>query len=122
MEKENKKLLLSVGLIFFLVVIGAALFWHFYQKTPLIFPSTKCGPENCHGLNIKCGFNIPDVCTEVYEIGDFCRQYAKCQVVDGKCELIKDNKFDYCKNCVEKCLEDFKNDSEGLFECEANCR
>ncbi|VVB75045.1 Uncharacterised protein [Candidatus Tiddalikarchaeum anstoanum] len=26
----------------------------------------KCGIENCHGLDITCGPNIPEVCTTLY--------------------------------------------------------
>jgi len=30
----------------------------------------KCGIENCHGLDITCGSDVPDACTEIYMIGD----------------------------------------------------
>ena len=49
----------------------------------------KCGIENCHGLNITCGPNIPEVCTENYMLGDCCRRYASCEIIEGECKLVK---------------------------------
>jgi hypothetical protein len=80
----------------------------------------KCGIENCHGLEITCGQNIPDACTEVYMIGDFCRQYAVCEIINDKCKLIENSKFDECKVCVENCIEDFQGSE--AFDCENECR
>ena len=81
----------------------------------------KCGIENCHGLDITCGPNIPDACTEIYMIGDGCRQYAKCEIINGKCQLVQNKKFEDCKSCVEKCSEDFKNDPIKLSQCAYKC-
>ncbi len=81
----------------------------------------KCGIENCHGLDITCGSNIPDGCTEIYMIGDGCRQYAKCEIINGKCQLVQNKKFEDCKSCVEKCSEDFKNDPINLSQCAYKC-
>ncbi len=80
-----------------------------------------CSLENCHGLNIVCGSNPPDVCTEIYEIGDKCLQYAKCGVQDGKCQQIQNSQFTQCKSCVQKCIDANENDNMKLFECESKC-
>lgn len=81
--------------------------------------SEECGMENCHGLDITCGPNIPEVCTEMYALGDFCREYASCEIVDGKCQLVKSPEFDQCKACVDECNE-FSGPE--AFECEGDCR
>jgi len=83
--------------------------------------SEPCGIENCHGLEIACGPNIPEVCTESYMLGDRCRQYASCKVIDGKCQQIKSEKFQQCRSCVQNCSKDFKNDVLKLWACESRC-
>lgn len=82
---------------------------------------SSCALEICHGLDIKCGSNPPDVCTEIYMIGDKCLQYVKCGVQNGKCEQIQNSQFTQCKLCVQKCIEANKNDNIKLFECENEC-
>lgn len=79
----------------------------------------KCGLENCHGLEFSCGPNVPDFCTELYQLGDFCRQYAICEVIDGECRMVPNEKLEKCKTCVVEC-EDLGG--EPAFECEAECR
>ena len=80
-----------------------------------------CALENCHGLDIKCGPNPPDVCTEIYMIGDKCLKYAKCGVQNGKCEQIQNSQFTQCKSCVQKCIDANKNDTIASFDCEGKC-
>lgn len=82
----------------------------------------RCGIENCHGFEIPCGSNIPEVCSDIYIHGDFCRQYVKCEVINGVCQLVKSEKFEKCKSCVEKCSEDFKDKFLKWDECESKCR
>jgi len=77
----------------------------------------ECGMENCHGLDITCGSNVPDACTMEYQIGDGCRQYAKCEMKDDECVMKESNQFENCKSCVEDCLDKFENDSDKLFLC-----
>jgi hypothetical protein len=72
----------------------------------------ECGIENCHGLDISCGSDIPDFCTEIYMLGDFCRQYVNCGIIGGECKLLDNPLFEECKSCVEKCSD---------FECEEEC-
>lgn len=82
----------------------------------------KCVMENCHGLEIACGANVPEACTEIYVLGDRCREFASCGIVDGKCQPILTGQFSYCKSCVKKCESDYADDSMKMFDCEASCR
>jgi len=115
---KTKKTMTQKLLIIFLIVVLACLailgyFWWQMSKVQ------KCGIENCHGLDIKCGPNIPEVCTAIYKLGDFCRQFASCEIVNGKCQLIKSAEFDECKACVDECS---KLTGSETFDCEHNCR
>jgi len=78
-----------------------------------------CGIQNCHGLEISCGQNLPEFCTEIYQLGDFCRDFIECGIVNENCQLIENPKFNECKSCVEKC-----NEFTGIeaFACEDDCR
>lgn len=127
---KNEKLFYGILVICVLVIGGISLFVYL-DKTTFILPPKekepgveegKCGIENCHGLDITCGPNIPEVCTMEYAFGDGCRQYASCQIINGECQLIKSEKFEECKSCVEKCLQDFKEDIIKASECEGECR
>ena len=80
----------------------------------------KCGIENCHGLDIECGPHVPQVCTEIYKLGDFCRKYVHCALVDGKCQLLEDDRFTECVTCVRECEK--TKDMMQAFECEQACR
>lgn len=92
------------------------------QPSPAPKLETKCGIENCSGLDIKCGPNIPEACIEVYQLGDLCRTFAKCEVINGECKFVSNEEFEKCKACAKKCEEDFKGDAEGAFACEEICR
>ena len=81
----------------------------------------KCGIENCHGLYIVCGPNVPDACTMEYQIGDNCRQFAKCEVVGGQCTLVVSGEFVECKACVQECEGKHADVPDKLFECESVC-
>ncbi|MCS7092710.1 MAG: hypothetical protein NZM26_05195 [Patescibacteria group bacterium] len=80
----------------------------------------SCGIANCHGLDIECG-KPAEVCTMVYQLGDKCRQFARCAVMNGKCQHIENDEFKTCKACVEKCQIDFAESVEEAFECESRC-
>ena len=88
---------LSVLLLFSIFVVSAGP-----QKTRAA-ETRRCALESCHGLNLKCGFNAPDMCTQMYSIGDFCRQYAGCELSGDTCKLIKNPVLDKCINCVNAC-------------------
>jgi len=80
---------------------------------------SECGIQECHGIDVTCGSNVPEACTLEYRLGDFCRQWAECGIVDGSCELLANEKFEQCGNCVVQC-----NELVGVaaFECEEQCR
>ncbi len=103
--------------ISFVFVLGSA---SFASEEP-VYLKSRCGIENCHGLDIICGENVPEMCTSIYKFGDRCRQYVKCGIVDGKCTLIAGKEFEECKTCIEKCQETFKEDMRRGFECEGGC-
>ena len=83
--------------------------------------TATCAVENCHGMDIKCGSNPPDVCTEMYGIGDKCLKYAKCGVQNGQCQQIMNPQFTQCKACVQACVAANKNDNIKAFGCESKC-
>jgi hypothetical protein len=85
----------------------------------------KCGIEQCHGLELTCGSNVPDACTEIYQLGDFCRQYfSGCEVVDGDCAKVSnasaDLLFSKCKFYIEHCEK--ISDPIKAFQCEEGIR
>jgi hypothetical protein len=82
---------------------------------------TSCGFTTCHGLDLACGANAPEVCTMEYRLGDKCRQYARCDSSSGSCRLVTDEKFDTCKSCVELCAARETADPAAAFDCEAKC-
>ena len=83
--------------------------------------TAACGIENCHGMDITCGPNPAEMCDMMYALGDKCRQYAQCSVVNGACTQVSNPAFDTCKSCVERCQQQFTDDQMGLWECEGKC-
>lgn len=82
---------------------------------------TICERENCHGLDIKCGSNPPEVCTAMYALGDRCLNYAVCELVGDKCQVKANEQFTKCKTCVDSCAKDYSSDVVKMFECEGKC-
>jgi hypothetical protein len=84
--------------------------------------SDTCGITNCHGLEVTCGETPPEglMCTMEYRLGDFCRQYVTCGVVDNSCQPIKEARYEMCVSCVQACLDE--EDPLSSFECEDRCR
>lgn len=111
----NKKLVYGTGA---LLLVGLAVFF-WKPKVPSL-PSKKCGMENCSGLEVTCGPNIPKYCPEIYMVGSWCRQYASCQMIDGQCQLVKTAKFEACKTCIERCLKEFGDPME-VSQCDGEC-
>ena len=83
-------------------------------------PEEQCRIQNCHGLDIQCGFSQPMACTAMYQLGDFCRQFAECRVVDGECRFVSNDIFMRCKTCVQDC--EFNKVEINPFVCEVKCR
>lgn len=100
----------------------------YYSTPPCLAPSIKCqinegekcGIENCHGLDIICG-KPAEVCTEIYMFGDRCRQFAKCEIVNGVCQQTENLQFTSCKSCALQCEKDFPNNPNKAFDCESKC-
>ncbi len=91
-------------------------------KNPGAQPNTQtCGIENCHGLDIVCGNNPAQMCTEMYQLGDKCRQYAECGLVGGHCTQVENKTFTACKSCVQTCETKYPNDPENASSCESAC-
>ncbi len=82
---------------------------------------SPCGITSCHGMDIRCGSDIPDMCTAVYQTGDKCRQYAICTTDGGTCRMVPSQEFDTCKSCVEQCLGQYDKNYSGLTDCERRC-
>ena len=80
-----------------------------------------CGFTTCHGLNLYCGMDAPQMCTMEYRIGDRCRQYARCDAGGGGCRLVIEPKFTACKACVEQCQIAAGADNLAAFSCEEKC-
>ncbi len=95
------------------------------KTTPSDLPgASSCGFTTCHGLDLACGTNGPEVCDLSYRLGDKCRQYAQCSSgSDGTCTLTTSPEFDSCKSCVERCesIKPSTVDPAMVFECESRC-
>ncbi len=117
MKKVSAK---KIYLIALAVILASGIVFSFYANS---LPKTNCGFQSCHGLDLSCGAQIQ--CELVYQYGDNCRQYAKCYFegngLTGSCFLNKSSRFDECKSCVQKCLQDFGDDYIKSFECEYKC-
>ena len=109
---------------------GIFIFAAFLWSVPLglcdnadsnITQDQHCGLLNCHGLDVQCGFNPPEVCDAMYRMGDFCRQYISCTIAEGKCQTVVSPNFQQCRSCVEGCHKQ-ESDPAQSFACEDKCR
>lgn len=80
-----------------------------------------CYIQGCHGLDIRCGTSKVQACDATYQLGDNCRQLARCEIIDEKCEPVLDRRFNDCKTCVQNCELKYKNDPIAVSECEPSC-
>jgi hypothetical protein len=92
-----------------------------YEEQSLAACKSGCMMQGCHGLDVTCGEKAPPMCTEIYMLGDRCRNLAKCEIVDGNCVLSAGEQFSRCKACSEKCNADNALDSMKAFDCESRC-
>jgi hypothetical protein len=88
---------------------------------PTVPAGSSCGLTTCHGLDLACGPDAPQVCTMEYRLGDKCRQYARCDNSGGACRLVTDPQFVSCKSYVEQCAAKAGSNGQAAFECEATC-
>jgi|SRR3989344_4902350 len=117
-----KKIVLIGIIAVLLIVVGIIYF--------IYVPLTVCGIEQCHGLEITCGSDVALSCTAIYYPGDFCKQFAVCQLGISGCQLKEDTRFQECKSCLDSCVEELARDqedplNEGILKyagCESQCR
>lgn len=122
MTMGKKKVVYIISALVLAALAVATIFIYRDYRTVQDSDGTRrCGIESCHGLDIVCGNNPPEVCTEMYQLGDKCRKFAKCQRVDGTCQQVENVEFDTCKSCVQKCENSFPNNPEKAFSCESEC-
>jgi hypothetical protein len=88
---------------------------------PADTPVSYCGFTTCHGSELACGMDAPQVCTEEYRIGDRCRQYARCDTGIGSCTLVASPRFTQCKACAERCQIQAGPDNLAAMTCEEKC-
>ena len=88
---------------------------------PVTTEQISCGLYNCHGLDLACVPNPPDVCTSEYKMGDRCRKNVHCESSGGSCMLVKDAGFNTCKACVEACELRAGDDTLSGLSCEEKC-
>lgn len=138
MKKEKSLLLLAISVLFVFTVgvvtffaMNSSLFYTPNTPNAPYYPEPRFGGKqdscqllSCHGADVQCGVQEgPLQCDMMYQIGDGCRQHARCQMVEGDCTLIKEDFFDTCVSCVEKCEEIFagSDDPSEIFSCESSC-
>ncbi len=107
-----------LAVIGIVVAVGIIYLWMNYSPS---YTKMRCGIENCHGLDITCGPNIPKQCTEEYQFGDRCRKYASCTIVEGQCLPSLSDKFFRCRECVYECKKKYADNYVLLSDCEINC-
>ncbi|MBS3107411.1 hypothetical protein J4468_00700 [Candidatus Woesearchaeota archaeon] len=102
--------------IIFLMFILALFIYNNY-----LAPQQVCGIENCHGLDIQCGPEPAEICTEIYQLGDKCRTLASCEIIKDQCQPYFSEEFNACKACVNNCILIHINEIDKQFECESLC-
>ncbi|MBN1263472.1 MAG: hypothetical protein JW991_03905 [Candidatus Pacebacteria bacterium] len=98
--------------------IGGQCFWKEAGKS--VEDPVGCEITNCHGLEITCGSVPPDFCTMLYQSGDVCRPLARCEVINGRCQLVGDPRLTACWECVRQCQQ--ITDQIKSINCESSCR
>ena len=83
---------------------------------------SSCGFTTCHGPDLACGSNTPQVCSMEYQAADICRQYAQCSSgSNDSCTLVTSQQFASCKACVENCAIKAGEDALAASDCEEKC-
>jgi hypothetical protein len=59
---KNKKELYAIAAVLAIIVIAAV-------ALVILQHEQKCGLEQCHGLELTCGPNVPEMCTKEYKLG-----------------------------------------------------
>ena len=120
---KNKNLIIGVIALWIIVLVFLIVRFLGERISPTGTGSTHtgitCGIQECHGLDVSCGKNIPEACTMEYRFWDRCRRFLSCST-SPQCTLIQSPEFTACKSCVEAC-EKYKDDVGAYFSCEASC-
>lgn len=117
MKTINKSvILLFSGTVLIILIIFSVLSLIGISQKEVI-----CEIENCHGLTIECGKNKAEACTLMYQIGDRCRNFASCQIVNQTCKHVKTPQFMRCEACVLECISKFSSQPDLLYQCESQC-
>lgn len=111
--------LLSYAVPLFALLIVALIIAGCTAPSPATPSRPACGFTACHGLDLACSPDAPEVCDLSYRLGDKCRHYARCDASGGTCTLVTDPEFAPCKACVEQC--EISSDPQAAFGCEAAC-
>lgn len=88
---------------------------------PIPFVNQACGIQECHGMDLTCGPNVPEACTEIFMVGDGCRQFLSCATISGSCQALGLDKFNTCKTCIQECQARYRDDPVGASECDSEC-
>lgn len=117
---KNKKIIWTMITLVLLITISVFYYTSYHKNTSV----SGCYRQDCHGVDVKCDV-LPNqqLCTLIDDYGDWCgKLYTSCEIINGKCELVKSKEFEQCQPCIKKCEEDFKGDRQKLFECAGKCR
>jgi len=135
---KNQSLICGIGiaaLVAMLLAVGCtSVFPGSAPPTPTPLPSTVptivpadtpvsyCGFTTCHGSDLACSMDAPQICTEEYRVGDKCRQYARCDTSSGGCTLVvTSEKYATCKACADRCQIQAGANSQAAVTCEEKC-
>jgi len=89
---------------------------------PADTPVSYCGFTTCHGSDLACSMDAPQICTADYRVGDKCRQYARCDTSSGGCTLVvTSQKYTTCKACADRCQIQAGANSQAAATCEEKC-
>lgn len=126
MSKNSWIIILVVVVLLFcagVVIAGIIFIPKLISNIPGGNDSNVCEIMNCHGLEMQCGSNPPDMCTEEYKLGDNCRIFATCSNSGGTCSFKPSADFTQCKSCIEECIDTYSGSEEITmqFSCAESC-
>ncbi|GIW63028.1 MAG: hypothetical protein KatS3mg090_0854 [Patescibacteria group bacterium] len=104
-----------------LLLFGSRLQYDYNPDDQINQTDSACYIANCHGLEIECGPQKAEICTMEYAVGDACRKYAECAVVNNNCQPNYNDKFNACKSCVLDCKQKYEGNPDQLLNCETTC-
>jgi len=94
----KKRVLIGIIVLAFIILTG--IIYYFLIRDPNF---VKCGIQNCHGP-IVCGETTKYMaCTAVFAPGDNCRSLASCEIIDGNCQVVEQEGYKECVNCISDC-------------------